>query len=178
VARLLIVGGGRRGARLARDAAERGHAARIVTRAEAGRERIEAAGAECWIGDPDRLGTLRGAFEGVAVACWLLGCATGSEAQLRALHGERLRAFARHTIDTTVRGLLYEAAGPSGPPGALAAGERILAAEARASAIPLAVLRTDPAQEERWLAEARAAVDALLGVEPQRTPASSASSRP
>jgi hypothetical protein len=90
-----------------------GHAVRIVTRTEAHRARIEAAGAECWIGDPDRLGTLRGALEGVTVACWLLGGASGSEEQLRALHGARLRSFLGSAIDTTVRGFLYEAAGSS-----------------------------------------------------------------
>ncbi len=74
---------------------------------------IEAAGAECWIGDPNRLGTLRGVLDGVTIACWLLGGATGPEEQLRALHSDRLRAFLESAIDSTVRGLLYEAAGSS-----------------------------------------------------------------
>ena len=38
---------------------------RITTRTEAGRAAIEAAGAECWIGTPDRLATLRRALDGV-----------------------------------------------------------------------------------------------------------------
>jgi hypothetical protein len=162
VARLLIVGGGCRGLQLARDARQQGHAVRVTTRAEARRGAIEAVGAECWIGDPDRLGTLRGALEGVAVACWLLGGASGAEGQLRALHGARLRAFAGHVVDTTVRGLLYEAAGPCVPADALAEGERIVSETARENAVPLAILRADPEDVPRWLAQARAAVASLL----------------
>jgi hypothetical protein len=166
VARLLIVGGGCRGLQLARDAADGGHAVRIVTRAERRREAIEAAGAECWIGDPDRLGTLRGALAGVTIACWLLGSATGPEEQLRALHGERLRSFVGHTIDTTVRGFLYEAAGTSVPADALAEGERIVRETARRNSIPLALLRSDPADVPLWLEQARATVASMLAQPP------------
>lgn len=101
----------------AEEALREGYAVRIVTRTEARRTQIEGVGAECWIGDPNRLGTLRGALEGVAIACWLLGSATGTEEQLRALHGARLRAFLESAIDTTVRGFLCEVAGPSESPG-------------------------------------------------------------
>ncbi len=156
------MGGGCRGLQLARDAQQQGHATRVVTRAEARRGPIEAAGAECWIGDPDRLGTLRGALEGVTIACWLLGTATGPEEQLRALHGARLRAFVGHVVDTTVRGLLYEAAGSSVPADALAQGERIVREVARKSSIPLAILRADPADVPQWLTQARAALALLL----------------
>ena len=162
MARLLIVGGGCRGLQLARDAGQQGHAARVVTRAEGRRGSIEAAGAECWIGDPDRLGTLRGALEGVTIACWLLGSATGPEEQLRALHGARLRAFTGHVVDTTVRGFLYEAAGSSVPVDALVEGERIVCEIARANSIPLALLRADPQDVPQWLTQARAAVASLL----------------
>ncbi len=162
MARILIVGGGCRGLQLARAAGQQGYAVRVVTREEGRRAAIEAAGAECWIGDPDRLGTLRGALEGVTIACWLLGSATGPEEQLRALHGARLRAFAGHVVDTTVRGVLYEAAGSSVPAGALAEGERIVTETARENAIPLAILRADPADVPRWLAQADAALASLL----------------
>ncbi|MFI5003508.1 MAG: hypothetical protein ACHQE6_00710 [Solirubrobacterales bacterium] len=163
MARLLIVGGGCRGLRLAGDALGQGHSVRIVTRTETGRGPIEAAGAECWIGDPDRLGTLRGALESVTIACWLLGSATGPEEQLRALHGARLRSFMGQMVDSTVRGFLYEAAGSSVPAEALAEGERIAQEAARSNAIPLALLHTDPADVPGWLTEARAAVASLLG---------------
>ena len=161
VARLLIVGGGERGLALAGELAGEGHVARVVTRDAARRSEIEAAGAECLMGDPDRLGTLRGALEGVAIACWLLGCATGSRERLRALQGPRLRAFVAQAVDSTVRGLLYEAAG-SVPEEILAAGERAAGEVAERNAIPLAVLRTDPREEATWLGEAVSAVDGLL----------------
>src|SRR5947209_19816979 len=109
MARILIVGGGCRGRLLAGDLVGKGHAIRITTREERGRAAIEARGAECWIGTPDRLGTLRGALEGVTLACWLLGSASGSAPQVGALHTSRLGAFVRQLIDTTVRGFIYEA---------------------------------------------------------------------
>ena len=163
MARLLILGGGCRGRQLAREIGREGHAARIVTRSAVRRGAIEAAGAECWIGDPDRLGTLRGALEGVAIACWLLGSAGGSEEQLRALHGSRLRSFLGQAIDTTMRGFIYEAAGAV-PAEILAGGERIAAAASARNAIPLVVLRADPAARA-WGAQARAAVHELLTAE-------------
>jgi uncharacterized protein YbjT (DUF2867 family) len=72
---------------------DEGHVVRISTRTEAGRAAIEATGAECWIGTPDRLATLRGALENVTIVCWLLGSAAGSAQALRALHGTRLEFF-------------------------------------------------------------------------------------
>ena len=78
---------------------------------ESGRAAIEAVGAECWIGTPDRVASLRYALEGVTLACWLLGNACGEPDELAALHGSRLEFFLGQTIDTTVRGLIYEAAG-------------------------------------------------------------------
>jgi hypothetical protein len=169
VARLLILGGGCRGLELARHAGAEGHAVRVVTRADSRRLEIEAAGAECWIGDPDRLGTLRGALEGVTIACWLLGTATGSNEQLRALCGPRLRSFIRQTIDTTVRGLLYEAAtGPSPSistsADTLAEGVRIATEEAGSNSIPLALIGSDPGDRDAWLSETRLALARLLGV--------------
>jgi len=162
VARLLIVGGGCRGLRLAEEAGREGHAVRVVTRTEDRHPEIEAAGAECRIGDPNRLGTLRGVLDGVTIACWLLGGATGPEEQLRALHNDRLRAFMESAIDSTMRGLLYEAAGSSTPAGALAEGERVAREIALRNAIPLAVLDTDPADIPGWLEQARAALSEML----------------
>jgi hypothetical protein len=163
VARLLILGGGCRGLRLAREAARGGHVTRIVTRAETRRAEIEAVGAECWIGDPDRLGTLRGALEGATIACWLFGSAAGTEEAVGALHGHRLRSFIGQAIDTTVRGLLYEATG-SVPAALLAEGERVAVEVSNRNAIPLAVLRVGPA-DPGWLGEARDAVEDLLGTD-------------
>ncbi len=166
MARILIVGGGCRGRRLAAALAgdeHGGHAVRITSRTEAGRAAIEQAGAECWIGTPARLATLRGALESVAVVCWLLGAAEGSAEELRALHSTRLEFFLGQAIDTTMRGFVYEVAGVTVAPEILAAGERIVRSAAQRSSIPVAFLRADIAEPEVWQAGARAAVGGLLG---------------
>ncbi|HXA54888.1 MAG TPA: hypothetical protein VNV37_08450 [Solirubrobacteraceae bacterium] len=162
MARVLVLGGGARGLELVGWMRAQGHAARVVTRSREHRASIERVGAECWIGDPQRLGTLRGALEGVTVACWLFGTVSGPLEQVRELHGDRLRAFLRSAIDTTVRGVLYEAAGTV-EPATLAEGARIAAETTAANAIPLAFIRADPADRGAWLEETRMAVDALLG---------------
>ena len=113
-----MVGGGCRGLALARDLVADGHAVRAVTRREDGRAAIEAAGGECWIGDPDVVGTLRYALDNVTLLLWLLGTASGSPDAVAALHGPRLRMMLDRTTDTTVRGVVYEAAGSAAPGGA------------------------------------------------------------
>lgn len=163
MARLLIIGGGQRGIWLAGKVAEQGHASRILTRERGRRAEIEGIGAQCAIGTPDRLATMIGALDGVSIACWLLGCATGEQEQVRALHDLRLRSFMVKTIDTTIRGVIYEAAG-SVPADVLSSGVQIATEVAEVNQIPLAVLRCDPARRESWRAEAQGAVDALLGV--------------
>jgi nucleoside-diphosphate-sugar epimerase len=164
VARILIVGGGCRGRLLASRLLDEGHAVRITTRAEAGRRAIEAAGAECWIGTPGRLATLHAALENVTIACWLLAGATGPPRELEALHSSRLQFFLGRAIDTTVRGVIYDASAGAVAAGVLAEGERIARSLAQLNAIPLAVLRAEPGagREERWIAAASAAVDSLL----------------
>ena len=162
VARILIIAGGARGRALAAELVAQGHAVRITTREQSGRAAIEAVGAECWIGTPDRVATLRYALEGVTLACWLLGNACGEPDAVAALHGSRLEFFVGQTIDTTVRGLLYEAAG-SVDPALLGAGRELIGERAAYNAIPLRVLDADPHDRARWLDQARAAVEALLG---------------
>jgi hypothetical protein len=124
-----------------------GHAVRITTRSERGRAAIEAVGAECWVGTPDRLATLRGALENVTILCWMLataratatatgpgpgpGTGTGLGPGLDALHGSRLEFFMTQAIDTTVRGVLYETGCPSATaPGAAGAAGAIAPATA------------------------------------------------
>jgi hypothetical protein len=109
VARILIVAGGCRGRALAAELIAQGHIVRVSTRSEERRQAIEATGAECWVGTPDRLATMRGALDGATVLCWLLGTAAGPAEQLRELHTSRLRFFLTQAIDTTVRGIVYEA---------------------------------------------------------------------
>src|SRR5512132_4428928 len=157
-----MVGGGCRGLQLARDLVADGHAVRAVTRSEARRGAIEAAGCECWIGDPDRIGTLRYALDNVTVLLWLLGTARGPN--VAALHGSRLRMMLEKTTDTTVRGVLYEAAGTVAEP-TLAAGAAELARAQALNEIPGALLEADPRDRGRWVPAAREAIDHLLTVD-------------
>ena len=140
-----------------------GHAVRVTTRAESGRAAIEAAGAECWIGTPERLGTLRAALESVTIVCWLLGTAAGSEEELGALHASRLEFFLGQVIDTTVRGFIYEAAGGAVGADVLAEGERIVRRVAERNEIPVGFLWVDPGDADAWLVDAHTEIDALLG---------------
>jgi hypothetical protein len=179
VARILIVGGGCPGRSLAQLLAEDGQAVRITTRDESNRAAIEAAGAECWIGTPDRLATLRGALDHVTIACWMLAGARGESEQLAALHSTRLELFLTQAIDTTVRGFVYDATVPGEDrdldhdrggvrvtPDQLAGGARIVARLTALNAIPAAVVGGDgrSASEARsaWVDRAGAAIDDLL----------------
>lgn len=163
MARVLIVGGGCRGRHLAVALVDAGHAVRISTRTESGRAAIQATGAECLIGTPDRLATLRGALDGVTIACWMLATAGGGQAQVRALHGSRLESFLGQAIDTTMRGFVYEAAGIAVARETLAAGERIVRTAGERNAIPVGFVRADPADSEAWLDGARGVIGSLLG---------------
>lgn len=139
---------------------------RVTTRAEVGRAAIEATGAECWIGTPERLGTLRAALESVTVVCWLLGAVTGPQEEVRALHGTRLEFFLGQVIDTTVRGFVYEAVGLKVAAETLAAGERIVRRIGERNAIPVAFLRAEIEDPDAWQGDARATVDGLLAGPP------------
>jgi hypothetical protein len=141
---------------------EDGNVTRITTRTEAGRAAIERCGAECFIGTPDRLGTLIAALENVTIVCWLLASATGSRQDLLALHGPRLQAFLEHAVDTTMRGFIYEAGGTTVPAEALAEGRRIVAEVSDRNAIPFHILMANPADSTAWVGDARAAVHRLL----------------
>jgi uncharacterized protein YbjT (DUF2867 family) len=162
LARILILGGGLRGRRLAAAMHREGHAVRIVSRSETARVEVEAVGAECFRGDPDRLGTLRGALEGVAVVCWLFATATGKPEQVQALHDSRLRAFLAGAVDSTMRGFLYEAAGAPELAATLAAGRSTVEEIARRNAIPTAFLSANPCDVEAWVGAARATLSVFL----------------
>jgi len=99
VARILIVPCGCRGRELARALRADGHTVRGTTRG-AHVEEIRAAGAEPYVGDPDRIGTLMEALHGVTVVVWLAG---GLE-----IPEGRLRMFWEKLVDTPVRGVVYE----------------------------------------------------------------------
>jgi hypothetical protein len=163
VARILIVGGGCRGRTLAVRLVQEGrHAVRITTRTESGRAAIEATGAECLIGTPDRLASMRGALDGVTIACWMLATVQGDPPQVQALHGSRTESFLSQAIDTTMRGFVYEAAGPTVAQETLPAGERIVRTIAERNAIPVAILKANIEDFEAWQAEAWAAIEGLL----------------
>jgi nucleoside-diphosphate-sugar epimerase len=156
-----MVGGGCRGLHLARALIAEGHAVRAVTRRPEARAAIDAVGAESWIGDPDVIGTLRYALDNVTVLLWLLGSARGPAEKVAALHGSRLRMMLDKTAATTVRGVVYEAAGTVGPE-ALAAGVEEVRHARRTNEIPYALLEADRGDRAAWVAAARAAIDALL----------------
>jgi nucleoside-diphosphate-sugar epimerase len=162
--RALVIGGGCRGLDLARALVAEGHAVRAVTRRPGARPAVEAAGAECWIGDPGVVGTLRYALDNVTVLLWLLGTARGPAEHVAALHGSRLRMMLERTADTTVRGVVYEAAGTVAPD-LLAAGVEEVRRARRTHEIPFALLEADRADAPAWLAAGRAAIDALLAAD-------------
>jgi hypothetical protein len=146
--RALLVGGGRPGLALTRALSADGHAVRFVTRNDAFRDEIEAAGGECFLGDPDRIGTLRYALDNVTVLLWLLGPVEGGD-----LHGSRLTMMLERTIDTTVRGVVYEGT---------AAGADEVRRMATYNEIPFAILDADRADEDAWVAAVLAAIDGIL----------------
>jgi len=140
VARVLIVPCGCRGRALAGELAAAGHAVRGTTRDPGNAGTIAAAGAEPYVGDPDRIGTLMDALRGVTILCWLFGGVPD-----RDLHGPRLRMLFEKLVETPVRGVVYEAAG----------GEAIARDAAQRWQIPVEIV---PA------GDARAAVNRLLGL--------------
>ena len=150
MARVLIVPCGCRGRELAVALRADGHAVRGTTRG-AHVEAIRAAGAEPYVGDPDRIGTLMDALSGVTIVCWLMGTIPVPE-----LHEGRLRMLWEKLVDTPVRGVVYE--------GALPQGEQVARTAAQTWQIPLEVLDADPLDHDAWLASARGAIDRLLGL--------------
>lgn len=142
VARVLIVPCGCRGRALAAELRASGHAVRGSTRSPAHARAIAGAGAEPYVGDPDRIGTLMDALYGVTVVCWLMGTVAEDEGRVRMLWSR--------LVDTPVRGVVYE--------GAFAEVARAAAGTFR---IPLEVLAGDPLRPG-WVTDATAAVRRLL----------------
>lgn len=159
--RVLLIGGGCRGLALTCSLVRDGHAVRAVTRSESRRAAVEETGAECWIGDPDVVGTLRYALENVTIVVWALGTASGSDEAVAALHGPRLEMMLSKIIDTTVRAVVYEAAG-SVAPEVLAAGVAELERMGARNEIPVAVVDCDPCDRAAWALAVRQAIDRLV----------------
>ena len=120
---------------------------RGTSRAEAGRARIEAAGFEGVVADPDRLGTLLPHLQGASALCWLMGTAGDP-----ALRGERFASLLELLVDTHVRGVGYEA--PEEGEAAQRASETYR--------MPLAFISAPPADPDPWLDDALRAVDSVL----------------
>jgi uncharacterized protein YbjT (DUF2867 family) len=139
----------------------RGHAVRGTTRDRARAERIAAAGAEPHVGDPERVATLAAALEHVTVACVLLGSAAGAQEELVALHGPRLEMLLTRMLDTTIRGVVYEAAGAVDREILNGGAQRVRDA-CEGSHIPYAMLAADPSDHHGWLSAAQRAVGGLL----------------
>jgi nucleoside-diphosphate-sugar epimerase len=169
MARVLIVGCGCRGRALARGLVGAGHAVRGTTRDPSNADAIAAAGAEPYVGDPDRVATLMDALAGVTIVCWLMGTATGDPERVAALHDGRLRMLWEKLVDTPVRGVVHEAAGPL-PPEVLSRGRAVAQAAHETWRIPLVLLDTDPGDHDAWRAAAGRAVAGLLGVHSDETP--------
>jgi hypothetical protein len=145
---VLLVGGGTAGLALTRTLATEGHAVRFVTRHESFRTNIEAAGGECYIGDPDRVGSLRYGLDNVTALLWLMGKAPDGD-----LHGSRLTMMMERTIDTTVRGVVYEGT---------AGGTAEVARMAEFNEIPHAILDVSREDEDAWVTAVLAAIDGVL----------------
>ena len=119
-------------------------------------------GAEYLAGDPDRIGTLRYACENVTTLVWALGSATGPNTEaVHALHGTRLSMMLERTIDTTVRGVIYEHRGTL-PPEVLDEGRAVVERLCGKNEIPFVILDADPADSETWADAADAAIAELL----------------
>jgi hypothetical protein len=80
-----------------------------------------------------------------------------------ALHDGRVRMLWEKLVDTPVRGVVHEAAGPL-PPAVLARGVAVARAAHATWRIPLALLDADPRDRGAWRPAAVAAVSGLLGL--------------
>ena len=162
MARVLIIGCGCRGMELAKALRADGHAVRGTTRSEERRAELEAVGVEPWIGDPDRIASVHYSMENATILIWALASATGDDPErVAALHGTRLQMMLERTIDSTVRGVLYEAVGTL-PDEVLAGGAAEVERACRKNEIPWAALGADPGDWADWVGSAKAGVDDLL----------------
>jgi hypothetical protein len=109
------------------------------------------------VGDPDRVATIVPSLQQVSVACLLLGSAVGDADRVAALHGSRLEMLLEKIVDTTVRGVVYEASGTVAPD-VLRRGTEAVSEACRRSLIPYALVDADPNDHRDWLRAAAAAV--------------------
>jgi hypothetical protein len=160
VARALIVGCGCRGRELGTALAEAGWVVRGTTRDPNSAAAIEAAGIEAVVADPDRIGTVLDAIDGVTLIFWLLGSAEGDS--VAAVHGPRLERLLEEIVDTPVRGFVYELTGELQAEHAVGAFE-ILRNAGERWRIPFEVVDADPRQPGLWCEAMIAAANELTG---------------
>jgi hypothetical protein len=101
------------------------------------------------------------ALDNVAVVCVLLGSASGDRQHLAALHGSRLEMLLGRLIDTTVRGVVYEAHGTVSEEVLAAGAERVRRACGH-SRTPFELLETPREDDDAWVAAALTTVEGLI----------------
>ena len=161
MARVVIVGCGCRGLELAKLLQADGHAVRGTTRKQERVAELEEAGIEPWIGDPDKIATVHYSMENATILCWFLASAEGTPESVDSLHGTRLEMMLERTIDSPVRGVLYEATGSVGGE-ALCRGAGAVERLCDRNEIPWGLLKSDPSDHEAWAIAAKVAIDELL----------------
>jgi hypothetical protein len=154
VARALIVGCGCLGTELGRKLADDGWAARGTSRTDEGADRIESAGIEGVVADPDRIGTVLEHVSDVAVVAWALGGASGSSAAN--VNGPRLERMLERLVDTPVRGFVLDL--PAGAPHA----RMLVEAASTTWRIPSRVVDVPRADNERWVGTMAEAANGLV----------------
>lgn len=164
--RILAVGGGERVIAAAKLFKDRGDAIRVVTRQPSKHQRIASFGGEPVEGDPDRIGTFRGAFDHATLLIIALGnvqsvngltkeeCATN-------LHTHRLDMLLERAIDTTIRGILYETVGDV-EPGLLTEGAALVKKRCEFNKIPFGFIDCSDSSPDEWGRSAVAASDLLF----------------
>ena len=156
MARALIVGCGCHGRALGVALAERGWVVRGTSRGQEGAAAIEAAGIEPAVADPDQIGTVLDAIEGVSLIYWLFGRVAAPD-----LHGPRLERLLAEIVDTPVRALVYELNEELEPGDAAAAFAALRSANERWR-IPFEVVAAERGTDN-WLEGMTAAAAELVG---------------
>ena len=152
MARALIVGCGCRGRLLGERLIGAGWAVRGTSRYDEKLPPLFEAGIDPALADPDRPGTVLDLVGDVTIVHHLMGSATGAPELLEAIHGSRLERLMEKLVDTPVRGVVYEAAG-SVDPALLDAGAEIVRTAGVTWRIPCEIVRSDPEDPVRWVAE-------------------------
>ena len=154
MARALIVGCGCLGSELGRTLSHEGWAVRGTSRSPEGAARIESAGIDGVVADPDRVGTVLEHVGDVAVVAWALGEASGTSAP--DVNGPRLERMLERLVDTPVRGFVLEA------PSARGEARKLVEEASRTWRIPVRIVDTPRGQPQEWVEAMRRAFNELL----------------